>query len=50
MLARMNWTTKEDFYYSERRALWFYNEVKDNICSVNKKESTKLKTSKVNVG
>jgi hypothetical protein len=27
MLAQTNWTGKEDFHRSERRAVWVYNEV-----------------------
>ena len=26
MLARLNWTGKDEFHRSERRAVWFYNE------------------------
>ena len=28
MFARTNWTRKDEFHMSERRAVWFYNEVK----------------------
>lgn len=28
MLVRANWTGKEAFHHSERRSMWFYNEVR----------------------
>ena len=30
MLARTNWTGKKEFHDSQRKAVWFYNEVAIN--------------------
>ena len=31
MLATTNWTGKEEFHKSERKALWVYNEVCNDL-------------------